>query len=116
LTEKAYTGDYMTVCQSRMFDFSKTHAIVVSGDKWNPCGHMVLNTGGVDGMYFHVDGLRNPPKYMANGGLYRKYLGATGKPQVHSDQVPGECTTRVGLLAVEAVGLVGRCTQLRNVR
>ena len=53
------------------FDFSKTYAVVVSGV--TPCGHMLLNTGGLGGWYFHVAGVYKRPKVMGERG-YRRYL------------------------------------------
>lgn len=44
--KELYIGDIMHQCLIQPFDFNNTYAIVVSGASWNPCGHMLLNTGG----------------------------------------------------------------------
>ncbi len=75
----AYSGDPITFCSN--FDFTKAFAIVVSGAKWNPCGHMLLNTGGIGGSYFHVAEVRGLPKYMNEAG-YRRYLLESRKKEL----------------------------------
>ena len=51
------------------FDF--TSAMVVSGDAWNPCGHMLLKVGAADGYYFHVAGPYVRRKFMQELGFLR---------------------------------------------
>lgn len=75
----AYDGDHITFCSN--FDFTRAHAVVVSGARWNPCGHMVLNTGGLGGWYFHVAEVRGRPKFMQESG-YRRYLKENGKKEI----------------------------------
>ncbi len=75
----AYDGDHINFCQE--FDFSRAHAVVVSGASWNPCGHMLLNTGGPGGWYFHVAEVRGRPKFMKEEG-YRRYLKENGKKEI----------------------------------
>lgn len=74
----AYDGEYLNVCMVQAFDFNNTSAVTVSGDTWNPCGHMLLNVGADAGFYFHVAGLRSQPKYMTSSG-FQRYLAETGK-------------------------------------
>lgn len=74
----AYDGEHLNVCMAQAFDFSNTSAVTVSGDKWNPCGHMLLNVGGPAGFYFHVADLRSQPKYMTYHG-FERYLKETRK-------------------------------------
>ena len=80
----AYQGDEIKYCT--IFDFKKAHAVVVSGAKWNPCGHMLLNTGGRGGWYFHVAEVRGYPKYMNEAG-YQRYLKENGKREIRRDFV-----------------------------
>lgn len=68
-----YQGDDLNMCYARAFDFNVTQAVVVSGDSWNPCGHLMLQVGRVDWSYFHVAGLRSRPKMMNELG-FRRYL------------------------------------------
>lgn len=64
-----------------MFDFRRASAVVVSGDGPNKWGHMLLNTGGVDGNYFQIAGIRVRPRYMNEEG-YQRYLKETGKSEL----------------------------------
>jgi hypothetical protein len=82
----AYSGDYMTECPHTPFDFSNAYAVVVSGAKWNPCGHLILNTGGRGGWYFHVAEIRDYPKFMGEAG-YRRYLREHGKSEISRTRV-----------------------------
>lgn len=75
----AYDGDHIDFCMA--FDFTRAYAVVVSGAKWNPCGHMLLNTGGTGGWYFHVAEVRGRPKFMGEAG-YQRYLIENGKKEV----------------------------------
>ncbi len=80
----AYQGDEMIF--STVFNFSISFAIVVSGAKWNPCGHMLLNTGGKGGWYFHVAEVRVFPKYMNEVG-YKRYLKENNKTEIRRNFV-----------------------------
>jgi hypothetical protein len=96
----AYDGDYSNSCQ--VFDFNRAYAVVVSGASWNPCGHMLLNTGGVGGWYFHVAEIRGRPKFMGEAG-YQRYLAENGKTEKFRNFVkipnPGGCNRKLkGLL------------------
>lgn len=69
------------------FDFSKSYAVVVSGADWNPCGHLLLNTGGLGGYYFHIAEFYGYPKYMDETG-YKRYLKENGKEELSRIHVP----------------------------
>lgn len=77
----AYEGDIMLQCESAAFDFRNAYAVVVSGDGPNFCGHLILNTGGVGGMYFHVAGAHTFPRKMTEAG-YRQYLKQSDKKEL----------------------------------
>jgi hypothetical protein len=77
----AYEGDELNFCPSNMFNFSRAFAIIVSGDGPNIWGHMLLNTGGVGGMYFQIAGVIARPRYMDEAG-YQRYLKETGKSEL----------------------------------
>lgn len=51
-----YDGEELSMCLPQPFDFAHTTAVVVSGDRWNPCGHMLLKVGESVPYYFHVAG------------------------------------------------------------
>ncbi|MDP8999072.1 MAG: hypothetical protein M3O46_03065 [Myxococcota bacterium] len=63
----------ITSCDPALFRFDETGAVVVSGVSWNPCGHMLVNFGGVGGIYCQVAGLHNYPTYMTEEG-YQRYM------------------------------------------
>lgn len=92
----AYDGDHINVC--KVFDFTRAYAVVVSGARWNPCGHMLLNTGGVGGWYFHVAEVRGRPKFMDEAG-YKRYLTENGKKEISRTFVkipdPGACNRKL---------------------
>jgi hypothetical protein len=92
----AYEGDHINFCQA--FDFTRSYAVVVSGAKWNPCGHMLLNTGGGGGWYFHVAEARGRPKFMGEDG-YKRYLAENGKKEISRTFVkisdPGACNRKL---------------------
>ena len=77
----AYEGGVMLACPATAFDFTKSYAVVVSGDGPNFCGHLILNVGGIGGMYFHVTGVRTFPRQMTEDG-YRRYLKENGKKEL----------------------------------
>jgi hypothetical protein len=77
----AYEGDLMLACPAEAFRFDDTEAVVVSGDGPNFCGHLILNVGGIGGMYFHVAGFRTFPRQMTEEG-YRRYLRETKKKEL----------------------------------
>jgi len=83
----AYEGDLAVECPSHAHDFSNTWVIVVSGAAINPCGHMILNVGGIGGTYVHVAGVRGFPRFMSEMG-YRRYLTENGKKELRRARVP----------------------------
>jgi hypothetical protein len=74
----AYEGETLTYCPKDMFDFDKAYAVVVSGAKFNPYGHMLLNTGGEGGNYFQVSDVYGVPRYM-NEEQFQRYLSENNK-------------------------------------
>jgi|SRR5215472_4570497 len=76
-----YEGELLRECPGRIFDFSRSYAVVVSGDDLlphvlhNKWGHMLLNTGGPGGYYFQTGG---PSPYdfprVMNEAQFRRYL------------------------------------------
>jgi hypothetical protein len=55
-------------------NWNYTYAVAVSGSKWNPCGHMMLNVGGEhSGTYFQVGSMFGKPRYLDPPG-FRRYL------------------------------------------
>jgi hypothetical protein len=75
----AYQGDHIAFCG--FYDFTKAYAVTVSGAEWNPCGHMLLNTGGIGGWYFHVAEVRGRPRFMHQNG-YLHYLRDNKKKEL----------------------------------
>jgi hypothetical protein len=57
------------------------YVVIVCGAKWNPCGHALLNLGGMGGHYIHVSKPRDFPRYMNEAG-YRRYLQEEGKREI----------------------------------
>jgi hypothetical protein len=81
-----YTGEIMLQCV-QPFNFTQTFAVVVSGDTWNPCGHMLLNTGGQAGWYFHVAAVRGKPRFMRESG-FQRYLKEHKKRELRRTFIP----------------------------
>jgi hypothetical protein len=77
----AYVGDLLNYCPAKEYDFKNTYAVVVSGDKLNPCGHLVLNLGGSVGNYFHVAGIITKPRMMTQAG-YERYMRENKKSEL----------------------------------
>lgn len=82
----AYEGEAMNYCPAVPFDFSRTFAVVVSGDFPNPCGHLILNLGGPSGWYFHVAGIWKSPRYMSATG-YNRYLKENSKREFRRTRI-----------------------------
>jgi hypothetical protein len=79
----AYEGDIILACPA--VDYSTVWAVVVSGAKWNPCGHALLYTGMSSkqgGWYFHVARAYGLPRQMQNEELYQQYLKENGKREI----------------------------------
>jgi hypothetical protein len=74
----AYEGELMMSCPPQMFKFGRTYAVVVTGAKFNPYGHMLLNTGGPGGTYFQVAGIFGEPRFM-NEPQFQRYLKENDK-------------------------------------
>ena len=83
----AFEGDVLTSCGLIQFNFSVSYAVVVSGVKFNPCGHLILNTGGLCGFYCHIAERKGYPRYMDESG-YRRYLSENGKHEIRRQYVP----------------------------
>lgn len=82
-----YEGEVLDRCGLLKMSFDHAFAVVVTGDSWNPCGHLLLNVGGGCGYYCHVVGLHGFPRYMDEFG-FRKYLATTGKSVIRRTFVP----------------------------
>jgi hypothetical protein len=81
-----YEGEIIYSCDARLFRFDELSVVVVSGAKWNPCGHSLLNFGGPTGLYCHVAGLRGYPRYMEPED-YARYLAENGKKELYRQRV-----------------------------
>jgi hypothetical protein len=57
----------MTRCPVQMLPWGRTYAVVVSGARLNPYGHMLLNTGGPGGTYFQVSEVYGQPRFLVMG-------------------------------------------------
>jgi len=74
----SYEGELMTQCPVGMYNFSRAYAVLVSGARFNPYGHMLLNTGGRGGRYFHVSDLFGQPRTMTEK-QFQDYLASNDK-------------------------------------
>jgi|HubBroStandDraft_4_1064222.scaffolds.fasta_scaffold263429_2 hypothetical protein len=74
----AYEGELMTACPAEMFKFGATYAVIVTGARLNPYGHMLLNTGGPGGTYFQVSDVYGYPRFM-NEDQFQRYLVENNK-------------------------------------
>jgi hypothetical protein len=72
----AYEGELMNSCT--MFNFRNAYAVIVSGARFNPYGHMLLNTGGKRGNYFQVSEVFGTPRVM-NERQFQRYLDENKK-------------------------------------
>lgn len=87
----AYEGEILVKCPSDI-DFTNTWVVVVSGAKFNPCGHMLFccGTSSEDSWYFHVAGqgvkeiagVYAYPKFMRGDANFARYLSANGKKEI----------------------------------
>lgn len=82
-----YVGEIMYQCLLQPFDFKATYAVVVSGASWNPCGHVLLNTGGAGGWYFHIAERKGKPRFMREAG-YQRYLKEHQKQEIQRTFIP----------------------------
>lgn len=83
----AYIGEFLDGRSWMPFDFSQSYAVVVSGAKLNPCGHMLLYTAANGGFYVHVAEVRGRPRYMARED-YETYLMENRKRELSRTFVP----------------------------
>lgn len=74
----AYEGEALSFCPAGMFDFGHAYAVIVSGARFNPYGHMLLNTGGKGGNYFQVSDVVGVPRMM-NEAQFQRYLSENNK-------------------------------------
>src|SRR5580704_14158487 len=74
----AYEGEILTSCPSHMMRWHTVYAVIVSGAKLNPYGHMLLNTGGPGGLYFQVSEVYGQPRFM-NEMQFKRYLNENNK-------------------------------------
>jgi hypothetical protein len=82
----AYEGELLTVCPASICDFRSAYAVVVSGSKFNPYGHMLLNTGGKGGDYFQVSEVYGNPRVM-DEEQFQRYLTENDKTIVTAMRV-----------------------------
>ena len=86
----AYEGEHLYQCNRIPYPWHLAHVVVVSGAKWNPCGHTLLNAGGagLGGHYFHIagDGYAKP-YYMDHAG-YLRYLRESAKREIRRQWIP----------------------------
>jgi hypothetical protein len=71
-----YVGSELSECLN--LPFNSAACVIVSGDGINLCGHALLFASGY---YFHVSGVHERPRYMAEQG-YRRYLAEAGKAEL----------------------------------
>lgn len=83
----AYEGDVHVRHTVQPRHFLRAFAVVVSGAALNPCGHILLNTGGRGGWYFHIAQVRGFPHCMGEEG-YRRYLRENKKREIRRTWVP----------------------------
>ncbi len=82
----SYEGELLTECPAGTYDFSRTYAVLVSGARLNPYGHMLLNAGGRGGRYFHVSDVHGRPRTMTEA-QFQQYLQSNGKTIVSAIRV-----------------------------
>lgn len=83
----AYQGDEFMGYAPFINFIGPTYVVAVSGAKWNPCGHMLLNTGGIGGWYFHICERKGYPHHMDQAG-YERYLLENRKIEIYRRYVP----------------------------
>jgi hypothetical protein len=86
-----YEGEILLECPADI-DFKSVWAVVVSGAKWNPCGHMIFCCGTKSDAcwYFHVAGQGTKevagvwayPKFMRGDSNFNRYLVDNGKKEI----------------------------------
>lgn len=83
----AYEGINLYQCFSKLFPWTHSQVIVVSGTFPNPCGHAILNAGGVGGHYFHIAGDGNDRPYYMDEAGYRRYLKENRKTELQRKSI-----------------------------
>lgn len=78
-----YIGQPVTVCIPCPYDFTDVETVAVTGDRWNPCGHMLLRTGP---KYFHVDVVYGYPLTMSHEG-FQRFLRESRKKEIRRTRV-----------------------------
>lgn len=63
------------------------NVVVVSGSKFNPAGHLLLNVGGDGGWYFDVHEVYDYPTSHSSEQGYQDYLASEGKLELSSTPV-----------------------------
>lgn len=65
-------------------DWSRTEIVLVSGDWWNPCGHVLLSIGGGFGHYFQysTNDVYGYATYIDSEGSYQRYLRENKKTEL----------------------------------
>lgn len=84
----AYEGEHLFQCNRYPYPWHLAHVVVVTGVKWNPCGHAILNAGGNGGHYFHIAGDGYARPYYMNQTGYERYLSENKKREVRRRYVP----------------------------
>jgi hypothetical protein len=77
--DSGFNGHFVTF-------LAPTFVIIVSGSALNPCGHMLLNTGGFGGSYFHIGEVAGFP-YSMNQAGYERYLLENNKIEISRTMV-----------------------------
>jgi hypothetical protein len=78
-----------------MFDFTRTYAVIVTGDDFiphvdltrNKSGHLLLNTGGPGGYYFMTAGLLFAFPTIMNETQFQRYLQEHGKIIISASRI-----------------------------
>lgn len=84
----AYEGEHLYACPAVQYPWQATFAVTVSGARWNPCGHALLNIGGTSGFYFHIAGDGNDRPFLLRGGAaFRRYLQENSKRELRRTSI-----------------------------
>ena len=76
-----FDGARMIMCPLEEADFKHVCAVVVSGDRFNPCGHALLHVGINWSWYVHIAGPYTMPKFMHESDFMR-YLKENSKREI----------------------------------
>lgn len=84
----SYTGEFLNQYGVIEIDCSRISVVVVSGDRPNICGHMLIATGfGRNAYYFYVADWTKYPRYMTESG-FQRFLRETGKTEIRRLNLP----------------------------